>query len=65
MIMRLPVDDKRDYRAELDADLGVSQWWPTRRGPLAAREDGAPAWWTGDEDASQAFLREYGARGRM
>lgn len=50
-------------RQQLDADLNVSEW--TLGGVRAKRRSAeipsdAPAWWLGDEDASQAFLRAVG-----
>lgn len=64
MIDRLPVDEagQRPDRAALDNALGVSGW-PTPGGgryPIPEREPGAPAWWQGDEEASQGWLRAAG-----
>lgn len=52
-------------REMLDAQLGVDDW---RIPGVAATSrpagvpTGAPTWWRGDEDASQAFMREMGVR---
>lgn len=63
MLKRLPYDEKRDHRAELDRALLTSAWvtpWnPTGREAGAAATRG-PAWWRGDEDASQSFLAAVG-----
>lgn len=46
----------------LDADLEVRLWWaPGQEAPEPVDvEEGAPWWWHGDEDASQAFLAAQG-----
>jgi hypothetical protein len=47
-------------RASIDNALGVSSWPGPVRQPRPPAESGAPAWWAGDEDASQSFLAEMG-----
>lgn len=49
-------------RAAFDNNLSVSMWKVDPDAPdrLDDRDPLAPAWWTGDEDASQAFLRAQG-----
>lgn len=46
----------------LDADLEVRRWLtPGQVAPKPVEvEEGAPWWWHGDEDASQAFLAAQG-----
>lgn len=46
----------------LDADLEVRLWTvPGQAAPEPVEvEEGAPYWWHGDEDASQAFLSSQG-----
>jgi hypothetical protein len=46
----------------LDADLEVRLWRvPGQAEPAPVEvEEGAPWWWHGDEDASQAFLASQG-----
>lgn len=46
----------------LDADLEVRLWQsPGQDAPRPVEaEEGAPWWWHGDEDASQAFLASQG-----
>lgn len=47
--------------ARLDTELEVRYWRvPGQVEPPAPAEDGAPHWWHGDEDASQAFLAAQG-----
>jgi hypothetical protein len=55
--------DERE-RAQLDAALGVAGWpAPAQRPrPVEPTEPGAPAWWQGDEEASQSFLAAVGVR---
>lgn len=66
MLSRLDYGTDRDVRAELDDVLDVTAWQvPGTRTHtyVRAREDvptGAPAWWHGDEEASQSFMREMG-----
>jgi hypothetical protein len=67
MVSRLPPPDeknRRDHRAELDSLLGVVGWaMPGRRQiTTVQRPAGAPAWWFGDEEASQSFLRSRGVK---
>jgi hypothetical protein len=49
-------------QARLDNDLDVSRWLlPGQAAPKPVETDpGAPWWWHGDEDASQAFLAAQG-----
>jgi hypothetical protein len=55
-------------REALAADLGVSGWWLPGQQPADHRagvppaQTGAPAWWKGDEEASQSFLTAMGVR---
>lgn len=46
----------------LDSELEVRLWWaPGQEAPEPVEvEAGAPYWWHGDEDASQAFLAAQG-----
>jgi hypothetical protein len=48
-------------REQLDSDLGVRQWG-TVTAPAATPviESDAPAWWHGDEEASESFLAAMG-----
>jgi hypothetical protein len=49
------------HRAEVDAAFGVAAWdTPFGSRYRIDRPDGAPAWWAGDEEASQGFLRAMG-----
>jgi hypothetical protein len=63
MVDRLPHDEKRDPRKELDRALAVASWRPPahtitpRRRPALK---GAPDWWVDDEQASQSMLRAQG-----
>lgn len=55
-------DDYEDRRRTIDLTLGVASW-PTPTGPRRRPVDvprDAPAWWLGDEEASQSFMREMG-----
>lgn len=66
MLQRLNAHDERtnpDPRGDLDRWLETGLW-PT---PGVTRthydepvEDGAPAWWHGDEEASQTFFKAMG-----
>ena len=65
-IQRLPYqeDNKTDYRAELDSELGVLQW-TVGSGDVLTHEyeqvdSDAPSWWHGDEEASDSFMRAMG-----
>lgn len=66
MLQRLDYEDRtrkpEQVRAELDAALLVTSWGSPLRDPLgtSVTEPDAPWWWRGDEDASQAFMREMG-----
>jgi hypothetical protein len=69
MLQRLPYPDEKenpDPRGDLDRDLEVALWeTPTTRrryrdAPVAT--DGAPAWWHGDEEATDAFVRGMGIK---
>lgn len=62
MIDNIPNDDKweRTYE-QLQSELGVLGWsTPGRPKIHYEREEGAPAWWHGDEEASQGFLKQMG-----
>jgi hypothetical protein len=66
----VPQDDQEwiDPRKQIIDDPFEVQLWgvgKSRERVLAARAaagvpEGAPAWWLGDEDASQTFLRSVG-----
>jgi len=65
IIDRLPYDHENParYRQELDRALAVTTWPVpgTARASRRRREEPrAPAWWEGDEEASQTFLRSMG-----
>lgn len=68
MLQRLGPRDKNDDRSEeqirreFDNALGVKRWTVpgSPADPEPERTDGAPDWWTDDEEASQSFLREMG-----
>lgn len=69
MVQRLEVgdDDKpEDVRRGFDNDLGVIRWQVPGGGNKYADvevEEGAPAWWAGDEQASQSALDAMRAMG--
>ena len=69
MTQRLKADDDGDVtasRRELDGELGVARWQVPGQGNKYAEveiEEGAPSWWTGDEEASQASLAAMRAMG--
>jgi len=60
--------EDKNVRREVDSTLGTATWpvprYDRRSQPksveVAEVPDGAPAWWHGDEEASQLFLREMG-----
>jgi len=65
MIQRLNVEDDQDpadARLAFDDSLMIGEWrTPSGRGRQAPeREEGAPYWWRGDEDASSGFLKSMG-----
>jgi hypothetical protein len=74
MIDRLPpahlLRGEDNPRAQLDSELGVMTWTGFSATPVVVRaeplvtDEGEvlepPAWWHGDEEASQAFLRAQG-----
>jgi hypothetical protein len=63
MLRRLEVDQKnpRRPRRELDNQLQVGAWRLPGSAYRQRRETvNAPAWWRGDEDASQTFLHAMG-----
>jgi len=52
----------QEIHKRFDNELGVSAWW-TPGGiskPGDEIDPDAPLWWTGEEDASQSFLRSMG-----
>lgn len=54
---------EQDRRQSIDNDLGVSAW----PGPIPHYRPmpvipGAPAWWVGEEEASQGFLAAVGVQ---
>lgn len=69
MTQRLKPDDDGDVtasRRELDSWLGVARWQVPGQGNKYAEveiEEGAPSWWAGDEEASQASLAAMRAMG--
>lgn len=69
MIQRLKPDDEGNTvaaRRELDNNLGVARWQVPGHGNKYAEietEEGAPSWWVGDEEASQASLAAMRAMG--
>lgn len=65
MCQRLIVKEgqtEEQARRELDEALGVPTWETpgSRAVPRKPRPEGAPMWWTDDEDASQSFLKAQG-----
>jgi hypothetical protein len=52
---------------DLDNQLGVSVWGLPGNidHQVPEREEGAPDWWYGDEEASQSFLQAQGLSGRI
>lgn len=71
MLARLEYDEKRDIRAELDTWLDTREWSTPFRAPIEPGDivtDGepeddlgrVPAWWQGDEEASQSFFASMG-----
>jgi hypothetical protein len=69
MIQRLKPDEEGDTtvsRKDLDDRLGVIRWQVPGGGNKyadAVIEEGAPSWWAGDEEASQASLAAMRAMG--
>lgn len=62
MLSRLTYDEKNpdQPRKLLDQQLSVSEWRSIgNQRPLRKRDvpDNAPAWWQGDEEASQSFMQ--------
>lgn len=60
---RVKVDEegRRDYRAEFIHALGVASWTsPLSELVVKPTVDEGPAWWHGDEDASQSFMAAMG-----
>lgn len=63
MTRRLKYDEKNPerHRRELDNQLQVSAWeLPGGAYRQRSIAPSAPAWWRGDEDASQSFLHAMG-----
>lgn len=65
MLQRLNIDDDQDAgeaRLAFDDSLAMHEWrTPSGREREAPeREEGAPYWWHGDEDASSGFLKSMG-----
>lgn len=60
--LRLKHDDKQPERPRYDFDhaLDVRNWDIPGGARKRVIEEGAPSWWTGDEDASQQFLASMG-----
>jgi hypothetical protein len=69
MIQRLKPDEEGNTsasRKDLDDKLGVIRWQVPGGGNKLAEveiEAGAPSWWAGDEEASQASLAAMRAMG--
>lgn len=69
MIQRLKPDEEGNTsasRKELDDKLGVIRWQVpggSNKYADAVIEEGAPSWWAGDEEASQASLAAMRAMG--
>jgi hypothetical protein len=66
VLQRLPVPDKEnpDPRGDLDRSLEVILWQTptTKRYSVADVPSGAPAWWHGEEEATDAFIRGMGVQ---
>jgi hypothetical protein len=68
MVQRLPWPDEKsnpDPRGDLDRWLDVHLWkTPTTRHTYDDTNApvGAPAWWHGDEEATDSFLRGMGVK---
>lgn len=68
MVNRLDVKEGQELeeaRKQFDNQMGVGAWrmpGQTARPEIeeALSEPGAPAWWLGEEDASQSFLQSMG-----
>jgi hypothetical protein len=65
MIQRLDVGSEQDaevVRKSFDDELGVAMWQTPGRpiDPERETDPDAPAWWAGEEDASQTFLNSMG-----
>jgi hypothetical protein len=59
---RLRQDEKQPEkpRHDFDGTLDVRSWMIPGGARVRVVEEGAPAWWNGDEDASQQFLASMG-----
>ncbi len=60
---RLRYDEKNPDKPRQDFEriMQVAEWQlPGGEYVPAQREEGAPSWWYGDEDASQSFLQSVG-----
>jgi hypothetical protein len=59
---RLKTDEKQPEkpRHDFDKTLSVHNWNIPGGVRIRVVEEGAPSWWTGDEDASQQFLTSMG-----
>lgn len=64
MLSRLKYDEKNPEqpRRLLDQELGVSGWRTIGNAQPVRKQqrdvpDNAPAWWQGDEEASQSFMQ--------
>jgi hypothetical protein len=61
--LEVPEGEKpEDVRKAFDNELGITAWATPGKPMKAERETDpdAPSWWTGEEDASQAFLSSMG-----
>lgn len=60
--LKYPDEEHPDPRGEVDGALQVTEWpvpgVPRLNDPNVP--EGAPAWWHGDEDASQSFFKAMG-----
>jgi len=69
MVQNLEVgenDKPEDVRREFDNELGVIRWQVPGGGNKyadAVIEEGAPAWWAGDDEASEGSLEAMRAMG--
>ncbi|MDK1473612.1 hypothetical protein QNO07_09290 [Streptomyces sp. 549] len=66
MVARLPHDEKRDPRKELDRALAVASWRPPSRTSVRRPKDaipGLPDWWQSDEEASRSMMPLLQQRG--
>lgn len=59
----MTIDGRKDEdRNGINHRWAVGEWRLPGELVVRTREEGAPAWWHGEEEASAAFLREVGVR---